>query len=284
MTIPQFALYVIGEDRVTGCMTVSDGYLNSVWCVTTRDGDAFFVKRSRNAGCWSNEVQAHRHLLHRGLPAPILHAALAGTLIFVDAGLRPPVWMEEGVTRGAGRMLRRIHDGSPLPHLAMPAGANTLNLRIVRTARRQGYEPPCPPAPTHGDCHPRNMIVTPRRRLHHLIDFEEFRGGDAMADLMIAAIECCRYAKRRRARILAWLLQGYFAWDQEEPRRSAWRDLRTRMILAQASYTHLLDWAEQNRMPEEATGLAADRHHVLAVIEADATLEHVAAPGGGAVV
>ena len=277
MAIPQLALYVIGEDRVAGYRPVRDGYLNSLWRVATRDGEAFFVKRSRNAGCWRNEVRALCHLRGGGLPAPFLYAACAGILVFADDGLRPPVLMHEASARGAGRMLRRIHDGPPLPRAAVDSGADTLVLRIARAAMREGYEPPVAPVPTHGDCHPLNMIVTPQGRLHHLIDFEEFCSGDALADLMIAAIECCRYAPRRDARILAWLLQGYFAWDEEEPRRSAWRDKRTRMALAQAGYAGLIDWAARNRMPEEAADLTAGRERILALIEADATLE----PGEG---
>jgi len=275
MSLPQAALYVIGMKQVTGFRPIKEDFQNLVWHVTTRDGQGFFVKQASSDWAWQNEVRACTHLQDRDIPGPALYAAFDRTLIYLDLGQHAPVIAREACLRGAGRMLRRLHDSGPLDSAAMNEAENTLVLTARRRAMQAGYRPPTPLVPTHGDGHPGNMILEPDDGFSHFIDFEEFWGGDALTDLMIAGIESCRFSVGRMPLVLTWLLQGYFAWDEDGPRLDAWRDPAQRSLLAAACYDSLIDWAHLSRLPEEAADLQEKRQVIMAAIT-DHTLSQAA--------
>jgi len=272
MTIPQAALYIIGRKKIADFRPLNESFQNSVWHVSTKDGQGFFVKKSANKWAWQNEIRAYHFLMDQGIPGPGIYAAYGDTLVFFDDGVRPPVLPQEATFRGAGRMLRRIHDSHPLPEEAMSSREDTLVNTAFQRAVASGYRPQTPAVPTHGDVQPANMAALPDGCFAYFLDFEEFWGGDPAIDLMIAIVECCRSEPNRMADVASWLLEGYFAWDKSEPRLALWREPEQRRILAEAAYDSLIDWAKLCRLPEEESDLNTRRTAVLSCIETDRTL------------
>lgn len=267
MTLPQAALYVIGESKILNYRPIKEIYQNYVWHVSTKDGQCFYVKHATSKWAWTNEVRAYYHLQGSGIEGPALYSAYNQTLIFSDNRLQRPILPKENTLRGAGRMLRRLHDSGTLEELATNTSENTLVLTAMKNAQRNGYTPQSEPVPTHGDVHPNNMIVLPTGSFSHFIDFEEFWIGDPLCDLMIAVIECCRFSPRRMQDVTTWLIEGYFGWDAEECRLVSWRHKAQRKILAKACYKALIDWAVLSRLPEEESDLRKWKLDILSAVE-----------------